>query len=201
MPLALHQLGEAVLSFIAAGYKEIARLLSGQALTYPAARCGLETAVIDAHCRTSNIPMWRSGVARMCERGRRISRFPCPTSTKPSPWPQMAREGVSPLQNEVGKDVENDIRLWSRASRIPGILFIGDGNQASRARLLTFAKEGRDWRDDVCLNSRGAERSRQNGGIRRETGIPVAGMNQFRSLADAQEVVAEVRLTTSISRL
>jgi len=34
-------------------------LLSEQTLTHPAARCGLETAVIDAYCRASNIPMWQ----------------------------------------------------------------------------------------------------------------------------------------------
>ena len=45
--IALHQLAKAVLDHTAAGYKEIGLWLSGQALTHPAARCGLETAVID----------------------------------------------------------------------------------------------------------------------------------------------------------
>lgn len=56
---ALRQLCKAVLGRSTAGYKEVGRLLSEQALTHPAARCGLETAVIDAYCRTSNIPMWQ----------------------------------------------------------------------------------------------------------------------------------------------
>src|SRR6185295_16666517 len=55
----LHQLGKAILGRSAADYKEIGLGLSEQALTHPAARCGLETAVIDAYCRVSNIPMWQ----------------------------------------------------------------------------------------------------------------------------------------------
>jgi L-alanine-DL-glutamate epimerase-like enolase superfamily enzyme len=57
--IALHQLGKAVLGRSAADYKEVGHLLSEQALTHPAARCGLETAVFDAYCRASNIPMWQ----------------------------------------------------------------------------------------------------------------------------------------------
>ncbi len=46
---ALRQLCKAVLARSTADYMEVGRLLSEQALTYPAARCGLETAVIDAY--------------------------------------------------------------------------------------------------------------------------------------------------------
>ena len=95
--IALRQLCKVVLGRSAADYKEVGRLLSEQALTHPAARCGLETAVIDAYCRASNIPSMPTaarrtsrcgnfGVARMCERERRISPLPSLTSTRPSPW-------------------------------------------------------------------------------------------------------------------
>src|SRR5262249_17821439 len=56
---ALHRLSGAVLGRSAADYKKVGVWLSEQALTHPAARCGLETAVIDAYCRTSKIPMWQ----------------------------------------------------------------------------------------------------------------------------------------------
>jgi len=55
----LCQICKAVLGRSAARYKEIGLWLSEQALTHPAARCGLETAIIDAYCRASNIPMWQ----------------------------------------------------------------------------------------------------------------------------------------------
>ena len=53
---ALRQLCKAVLGRSAADYKQIGLDLSEQAFTHPAARCGLETAVIDAYCRASNCP-------------------------------------------------------------------------------------------------------------------------------------------------
>jgi len=56
---ALHQLGKTVLGRSAASYKEVGWLLSEQALAHPAARCGLETAVIDAYCRAATIPIWQ----------------------------------------------------------------------------------------------------------------------------------------------
>ena len=82
---ALHRLGKAVLGRSAANHKEVGRSLSEQAPTNPAARCGLETAVIDAYCRASNIPMWQFWGGGMCERERRTSPFPSLTLTKPSP--------------------------------------------------------------------------------------------------------------------
>lgn len=84
--ITLHQLGKAVLGCSAADYKEIGRLLSEQALTHPAARCGLETAVIDAHCRASNIPMWQLwGGADVRARETDIT-IPITDLARPSPW-------------------------------------------------------------------------------------------------------------------
>ena len=83
---ALHRLGGAVLGRSAVDYKKIGHLLSEQALDHPAARCALETAIIDAHCRTSDIPMWQLWVAQMCDHARQTSPSPSPISTRPSRW-------------------------------------------------------------------------------------------------------------------
>ena len=55
--IALQRLGKAILGRSAASYTDVGRVLSEQAPSSPAARCGLETAVIDAYCHTLNIPM------------------------------------------------------------------------------------------------------------------------------------------------
>jgi L-Ala-D/L-Glu epimerase len=66
---ALRQLCKAALGHSAADYKKIGLNLSELAPAHPAARCALETAVIDAYCRASNIPMWRLwGSAEVRER-------------------------------------------------------------------------------------------------------------------------------------
>ena len=123
--LALHRLGKAILGRSAAGYREVGRLLSEQALTYPAARCGLETALIDAYCRASNIPMWQLwGGADVRARETDIT-IPITdldkTVTLARGW---YAKGFRLFKMKVGKDVENDIRrLEAVHHALPGILF------------------------------------------------------------------------------
>jgi L-alanine-DL-glutamate epimerase-like enolase superfamily enzyme len=193
--IALHQLGKAVLGRSAADYKEIGRLLSEQTLTYPAARCGIETAVIDAYCRTSNIPMWQLwGGADVRARETDIT-IPITDLDKTV---ALARgwyaKGFRLFKMKVGKDVENDIRRLKAVHRaLPGISFIGDGNQGfSRQDCLTFAQEVKRFGGTMVLLEQPVVRDDLDSmaAIRRETGIPVAADESVRSLADAQEVVA-----------
>lgn len=192
---ALHQLGKAVLGRSAAGYKEVGRLLSEQALTHPAARCGLETAVIDAYCRASNIPMWQLwGGADVRARETDIT-IPITDLDKTV---TLAREwhakGFRLFKMKVGKDVESDIRRLEAVHRtLPDISFIGDGNQGfSRQDCLTFAQGVKKFCGTMVLLEQPVVRDDLDSMavIRRETGIPVAADESVRSLADAQEVVA-----------
>jgi L-Ala-D/L-Glu epimerase len=141
--LALHRLGKAVLAHSAADYRGIGRMLSEQAPSYPSARCGIETAVIDAHCRTSNIPMWRLwGGSDVRVRETDIT-IPIADLDKTV---ALARgwyaKGFRLFKMKVGKDVESDIRRLEAVHRaLPEISFIGDGNQGfSRRDCLTFAQ-------------------------------------------------------------
>ena len=192
---ALHQLGKTVLGRSAAGYKEVGRLLSKQAPTHPAARCGLETAVIDAYCRASNIPMWQLwGGADVRARETDIT-IPITNLDKTV---TLARgwhaKGFRLFKMKVGKDVESDIRRLEAVHRtLPGISFIGDGNQGfSRQDCLTFAQGVKRFGGKMVLLEQPVVRDDLDSmaAIRRETGIPVAADESVRSLADAQEVVA-----------
>ena len=192
---ALHQLGETVLGRSAASYKEVGRLLSEQALTHPAARCGLETAVIDAYCRASSIPMWQLwGGADVRARKTDIT-IPITdldkTITLARGW---HAKGFRLFKMKVGKDVENDIRrLEAVHLALPDISFIGDGNQGfSRQDCLTFAQGVKKFGGTMVLLEQPVVRGDLDSmaAIRRETGIPVAADESVRSLADAQAVVA-----------
>jgi L-alanine-DL-glutamate epimerase-like enolase superfamily enzyme len=194
--LTLQQLGEVVLGRPAADYKEVGRLLSEQALTYPAARCGLETAVIDAHCRASNIPMWQLwGGTEVRTRETDIT-IPITDLNKTV---ALARgwhaKGFRLFKMKVGKDVESDIRRLEAVHRaLPGISFIGDGNQGfSRQDCLIFAREVRRFGGTMVLLEQPVVRDDLDSmaAIRRETGIPVAADESVRSLTDAQKVVAQ----------
>jgi L-alanine-DL-glutamate epimerase-like enolase superfamily enzyme len=192
----LHQLSKTALGRSAKAYKEVGRLLSEQALTYPAARCGLETAIIDAYCRTANIPMWQLwGGADARARETDIT-IPIADLDKTV---ALARgwyvRGFRLFKMKVGKDVENDIRRLEAVHRaLPGISFIGDGNQGfSRQDCLTFAQGVKRFGGIMALLEQPVVRDDLDSmaAIRRETGIPVAADESVRSLADAQEVVAQ----------
>jgi L-alanine-DL-glutamate epimerase-like enolase superfamily enzyme len=191
----LHQICKTVLGRSTADYNEIGRSLSEQASAYPAARCGLETAIIDAYCRTANIPMWQLwGGADVRARETDIT-IPIADLDKTV---ALARgwyvRGFRLFKMKVGKDVEDDIRRLEAVHRaLPGISFIGDGNQGfSRQDCLTFARGVKRFGGTMVLLEQPVVRDDLDSmaAIRRETGIPVAADESVRSLADAKEVVA-----------
>ena len=191
----LHQLCNTVLGRSAASYKEVGHSLSEQARAYPAARCGLETAIIDAYCRAANIPMWQLwGGADVRARKTDIT-IPIADLDKTV---ALARawygRGFRLFKMKVGKDVEDDIRRLEAVHRtFPGISFIGDGNQGfSRQDCLTFAQGVKGFGGTMVLLEQPVVRDdlESMAVIRRETGIPVAADESVRSLADAQKVVA-----------
>ena len=192
----LYQICKTVLGRSAASYKEIGCLLSEQACTYPAARCGLETAIIDAFCRTANIPMWQLwGGSDVRARETDIT-IPIADLDRTV---ALARgwygRGFRLFKMKVGKDVEGDIRRLEAVHRtLPGISFIGDGNQGfTRQECLTFAQGVKRFGGTMVLLEQPVVRDDLDSmaAIRRETGIPVAADESVRSLADAQEVVAQ----------
>ena len=193
--LALHRLSQTVLGRSAENFKEVGRLLAEQAYAYPAARCGLETAVIDASCRATHIPMWQLwGAVDVREHETDIT-IPI---TDLDNTVALARgwyaKGFRLFKMKVGNDVESDIRRLEAVHRaLPGISFIGDGNQGfSRQECLTFGQGVKKFGGTMVLLEQPVVRDDLDSmaAIRRETGIPVAADESVRSLADAKEVVA-----------
>jgi L-Ala-D/L-Glu epimerase len=192
---SLYQLGNVILGRSATDYKEVGRLLSEQALIYPAARCGLETAIIDAHCRAANIPIWQLWSGADVRARETDITIPITDLDKTV---DLARgwyaKGFRLFKMKVGKDVGSDIRRLEAVHRaLPGISFIGDGNQGfSRQDCLTFAQGVKRFGGMMTLLEQPVVRDDLDSmaAIRRETGIPVAADESVRSLADAREVVA-----------
>ena len=191
---ALRQLCTTILGRSASDYREIGLTLSEQALTHQAARCGLETAIIDAYCRASNIPMWQLWGGTDVRTRETDITIPITDLDKTV---ALARgwyaQGFRLFKMKVGKDVESDIRRLEAVHRaLPGVSFIGDGNQGfSRQDCLTFAQGVKACGGTMVLLEQPVVREDLDSmaAIRRETGIPVAADESVRSLADAQEVV------------
>ena len=177
-------------------YRELAVRMDALAHQHPAARCGLETTVLDAYCRSAEIPMWELwGGQDVRPRDTDIT-IPIATLEKSV---SLARDwyerGFRLLKMKVGKDVDQDIRRLEAVHRaLPGISFIGDGNQGfSREDCLTFVRGVQRFGGRIALLEQPVVREDLDSlaAIRKITGIPVAADESVRSLADAREVIAQ----------
>ena len=191
----LQQLGKQLLNRSSADYKDIGRALFELAPNHPAARCGLETACIDAYCQASNIPMWQLwGSPEVREYETDITIPICGLNKTLSLARGWYAKGFRLFKMKVGKDVAEDIRrLEAVHTTLPGVTFIGDGNQGfSRNDCLTFANGIKNFGGTMVLLEQPVVRDDLDSmaAIRRDTGIPVAADESVRSLTDAQEVVA-----------
>jgi L-alanine-DL-glutamate epimerase-like enolase superfamily enzyme len=192
----LRQLAAALIGASAGHYALLAAEMAQAAPSHPAARCGLETAMIDAYCRSTQIPMWQLW-GRQDVRPRETDiTIPIATLEKSV---SLARgwyaQGFRLFKMKVGKDVDQDIRRLEAVHRsLPGISFIGDGNQGfSREECLAFARGVRRFGGAMVLLEQPVVRDDLESmtAIRRDTGIPVAADESVRSLADAREVIAQ----------
>ncbi len=192
----LGQLAPALIGQPAHNYQALARRMAETAPAYPAARCGLETALIDAHCRTTQIPMWQLWSHPDVRLRETDITIPIATREKTVVLAKgWYEKGFRLFKMKVGKDVEEDIRRLEAVHRaLPGISFIGDGNQGfSREDCLTFARGVRQFGGTMVLLEQPVVREDLDSmaAIRGETGIPVAADEAVRSLADARLVVEQ----------
>jgi len=193
---AVNQLGRTMLGYPADQFKDIAQRLREQAPRQPAARCALETALLDAHCRARRLPLWSLwGAADVREHETDIT-LPIETPEKTL---TLARQwyvkGFRLFKMKIGKDVDGDVRRLEAIHRsFPGVAFIGDANQGfSREACLSFAKHASGIGARLLLLEQPLVREDLEGlaEVRRKTGIPVAADESVRSLAEARQVVAE----------
>lgn len=186
-------LAPALLGQSPSDYETIADNLQEQALLFPAARCGLETAVLDAHARYLHIPLWQLwGSADVRDRETDITIPIC----DPDKTLELARgwyaRGFRLFKMKVGKNVEEDIRrLEAVHYALPNIGFIGDGNQGfSREDCIHFVNGVQRFGGRLVLLEQPLIREDLEGlqAIRRLTAVPVAADESVRSLEDARRV-------------
>ncbi|MEK7870411.1 MAG: dipeptide epimerase [Nitrospirota bacterium] len=192
----LRQLAATLIGASAGHYALLAAKMAQTAPSHPAARCGLETAMIDAYCRSAQVPMWQLWGGQDVRPRETDITIPITTLEKSV---FLARGWYAQcfrlFKMKVGKDVDQDIRrLEAVHHSLPGISFIGDGNQGfSREECLAFAKGVRRFGGAMVLLEQPVVRDDLDSmtAIRRDTGIPVAADESVRSLADARDVIAQ----------
>lgn len=191
---ALKRLAELALTERVDCFIHLAGILKDDQPHQPAARCGLETAVVDAYCRCLGIPMWKLwGGADVRKRESDITIPICDMGKTIDLGRRWYGRGFRLFKMKVGKDVEEDIRRVEALHRaLRGIAFIGDGNQGfTRDECSAFVKGVKRFGGILTLLEQPLPRNDLEGlaAVRRDTGIPVAADESVRSLDDAHNVV------------
>lgn len=191
---ALARLAPTIVGQPTGAYRDLARAWTEMAPAQPAARCALETALLDAHCRAKRIPLWR--VWGGADLRPRDTDMTIPLTSLDETLRLAAgwyKNGFRLFKMKVGVDVHEDLRRLEAIHRaFPDIAFIGDGNQGfSREDCLRFAEGVREFGGRLMLLEQPVARDDLDSlaAIRRETGIPVAADESVRSLADARQVI------------
>ena len=177
-------------------FETLANKLQEQAPSFPAARCGLETALLDAHARSLNIPLWRFwGSADVRDRETDITIPICDLPRTLELARSWHERGFRLFKMKVGADVEDDIRrLEAVHHALPGIGLIGDGNQGfSREECIHFVNGVKKFGGHLVLLEQPVARNDLDGlqAIRHLTGVPVAADESVRSLDDARLVARQ----------
>jgi L-alanine-DL-glutamate epimerase-like enolase superfamily enzyme len=193
---AATELAATLIGQSAADYRTLGHRLYAQAAPQPSARCGLETALVDAYCHATGQPLWAlwGGTdVRVRETDITIPIADFDDTVR------LARHwhdrGFRLFKMKVGQDVDGDVRrLEAVHRRLPGIAFIGDANQGySREACLAFATGVKRFGGHLVLLEQPVVREDLDGlaALRHLTGVPVAADESVRSLEDAKTVLSK----------
>ncbi len=174
-------------------YRRLARLFQELVPDQPAARCGLETAILDAFCRDRAIPLWGLwGGADVRPRETDITIPIADLDRTVALGQEWYARGFRLFKTKVGGDVDEDVRrLAALHHRLAGLTFIADANQGFTVeQCRAFMKEVRRCGANVVLLEQPVPREDLDGlaALRRDLGVPIAADESARSLEDARRV-------------
>jgi len=187
-------LATSILGTSAAHYRRCAQQLQEMAPDFPAARCGIETALLDAFCRSANIPLWALwGGADVRARETDIT-IPITDRVRTL---ALAKEwyaqGFRLFKMKVGHDVDEDIRrIETIHNHFPDVAFLVDPNQGfHRDTATTFIEGVRTVGGTIVLLEQPLPKDDLEGSawLRQTFHIPIAADESVRTVADAKRVI------------
>ncbi len=187
-------LATSILGTPATNYRRCAQQFQEMAPEFPAVRCGIETALLDAFCRSATIPLWALwGGADVRERETDIT-IPITDRTRTL---ALAKEwyakGFRLFKMKVGHDVDEDIRrIEIIHHHFPDVTFLVDPNQGFRRDTATTFIEGvRTVGGTIVLLEQPLPKDDLEGSawLRETFHIPIAADESVRTVADAQRVI------------
>ncbi|GKS57524.1 dipeptide epimerase [Nitrospira sp.] len=175
-------------------YRTLSQEMTEQAPAYPAVRCGLETAVLDALSRSAGIPLWSLwGGANLRPHETDITipiADAARTMTLARHW---YAQGFRQFKMKVGHDVDEDIRRLEAVHRAcEGVSFIVDANQGyTRAEAVAIIEGLRSCGGHILLLEQPLPREDVDGmaALRHGWRVPVAADESVRTLDDLHTMI------------
>ena len=187
-------LGQHLLGLSPLHYQRLGREMSELAPDAPAARCGLETALLDALTRAIHVPLWALwGGADVRARETDVT-IPIASLARTR---ELARhwyeQGFRLFKLKVGHDVDEDIRRLEALHRdCAGVAFVIDSNQGyTHEEAATLIKGVNRFGGDILLLEQPLKKDDLEGHakLRRDFQVPVAADESAQSLRELQAVI------------
>ena len=178
----------------AINYRKAAQQFQEQVPNFPATRCGIETALLDALCRSENIPLWALwGGADIRERETDITIPICNCERTLALVREWHAKGFRLFKMKVGHDVDEDIRRIEEIHKqFPEVTYLVDPNQGfDRNTAEGFIKGVKKIKAKIEILEQPLPRDDLEGAawLRRTFQIPIAADETVCTVADAQCVI------------
>ena len=188
------ELAKSALGQPACHYRRCAKIFQEIAPMHPAARCGLETAVVDALCRAGELPLW--GLWGGADVRARVSDITIPITNMERTL-SLAEEwfvrGFRVFKMKVGKDLDHDVRrIEAIHRRCKNVAFIVDSNQGyNREEALIFAKGVDGFGGTILLFEQPVPKNDLDGlaALRASLKIPIAADESVQTVEDVNVII------------
>lgn len=175
-------------------YHRVAQQIQEHAPDFPATRCGLETAIVDAFCRSSNIPLWKLwGGTDVRERETDITIPICDHERTLVLAREWYEKGFRLFKMKVGHDVDEDVRrIETIHQHFTDVTFLVDPNQGfTRDTASAFIQGVKTVGGIIEILEQPLSRDDTEGAawLRHTFHIPIAADESVRSLSDAKKVI------------
>lgn len=187
-------LGEHLLGQSTLHYQRLGHELSERAPGSPAARCGLETALLDALTRTLHVPLWALwGGADVRARETDVT-IPIASLERTRELAQQWYErGFRLFKMKVGHDVNEDVRRVETLHRhCPDVAFVIDANQGyTREEAVALIQGINRFGGTILLLEQPLAKDDLEGHakLKRDCHVPIAADESAQSLRDLQAVI------------
>ena len=187
-------LGEHLLGQSTLHYQRLGRELSERASDAPAARCGLETALLDAFTRALRIPLWALwGGADVRARETDVTIPIASLERTKTLARQWYERGFRLFKMKVGHDVDEDVRRVETLHRhYPGVAFVIDANQGyTREEAAALVRGINRFGGNILLLEQPLAKDDLEGHaeLKRHCRVPIAADESAQSLRDLQAVI------------